>query len=54
MKTVKTIGNITFKVEHLANMVFVTDNEGQVWKAWNECEFTERKLNNYFKKLEAN
>lgn len=42
-----------FKVEKVANMVFVTDSTNQVWKAWHESEFTERKLNNAMKKIQS-
>ena len=42
-----------FELKKVANMVMVVDAYGQVWKAWNEREFTERKFNNYAKKLQS-
>ena len=43
-----------FIVEKVANMVFITSNCGTVFNAWDECEFTERKLNNAMRKIEKN
>ena len=43
-----------FVVEKVANMVFITSDCGTVFNAWDECEFTERKLNNAMKKIEKN
>ena len=43
----------TFTLEHIANMIFLTSGE-QVWRAWDESEFTERKLNNAWKRIEKN
>ena len=44
---------MTFKIEKVANMIFITDNTDQVWKAWNVEDFTERKFNNAKKKLQS-
>lgn len=41
-----------FIVEKVSNMIFISC-EGQVYKAWDEEEFTERKLANAEKKLRA-
>ena len=43
----------TFKIEKVANMVFITGGE-TVWQAWDEREFTERKLNNAMKRIQKN
>ena len=40
-----------FKIERVANMVFVTSDCGTIFKAWNVEDFTERKLNNTIKKI---
>lgn len=39
-----------FTFEKVANMIFLT-NDGQVWKAWNVEEFTERKMKNAMNKI---
>ena len=44
----------TFELKKISNMMMVIDACGQVWKAWDEREFTERKFNNYVKKLQSN
>lgn len=44
---------IRFKVEKVGNMVFVSDEGNHVWKAWDEAEFTERKLTNAKKKIQS-
>ena len=41
-----------FTVEHISNMIFITDACGQVWKSWDDEEFTERKLANAMKKIQ--
>lgn len=43
-----------FIVEKIANMVFITSDCGNVFNAWDEYEFTERKLNNAMRKIEKN
>ena len=43
-----------FIVEKVANMVFITSDCGTVFNAWDECEFTERKLGNAMRKIEKN
>lgn len=40
-----------YTIERVANMIFITDESGQVWKAWDEYDFTERKLSNAIKKI---
>lgn len=42
---------MTFTVEKVANMVFITSDCGTVFKAWMADEFTERKLNNQMKRI---
>lgn len=42
---------MTFKIEKVANMIFITDEYGTVFKAWGEMEFTERKLSNAKKSI---
>lgn len=42
---------MTYKIEKVANMIFITDDTNQIWKAWNVEDFTERKLENAKKKL---
>lgn len=42
-----------FKIEKVANMVFIS-TEDQVWKAWHEADFTEKKMNNAIKKIRSN
>lgn len=43
-----------FKIEKIANMIFITADEDVIFRAWNQCEFTERKLNNAIKKIQNN
>lgn len=43
-----------FVVEKVSNMVFITDTQDIVWEAWDESEFTERKLKNAMKRLQKN
>ncbi len=42
-----------FKIEKVANMVFITSDCGTIFKAWDEYSFTERKLNNAMKKISS-
>lgn len=35
-----------FTIEKVANMIFITSDCGIVFKAWEENDFTERKLKN--------
>ena len=42
-----------FTIEKVANMIFCTSGCGLVWYAWNEEEFTRRKLNNAIAKIKA-
>lgn len=44
---------MTYKIEKVANMIFITDDTDQVWKAWGVEDFTERKLQNAKKKLQS-
>lgn len=39
------------KVEHIANLIMISDVDNQVWKVWDEEEFTTRKLNNWMNKF---
>ena len=41
----------TFKIEKVANMVFITSECGVVFYAWNIEEYTERKRNNAIARL---
>ena len=43
----------TFELKKFGNMMMVIDACGLVWKAWDERDFTERKFNNYVKKLQS-
>ncbi len=40
-----------FIIEKVANMIFISTDCGVIFRAWDEREFTERKLNNAIKKL---
>ena len=40
-----------FKIEKVANMIFITNNYDTIFKAWNIEEFTERKLKNAITKI---
>lgn len=42
-----------FKIEKVSNMIFITKEE-QIFKAWDEEEFTEKKLQNAMKKIQSN
>ena len=43
-----------FKIEKVANMIFVTSECDVVFKAWDEDNFTEKKLNNAMKEIANN
>ena len=43
-----------FKIEKVANMVFITSDCDVVFYAWNVEDLTERKLNNAIKKIQNN
>ncbi len=43
---------MNFIVEKVSNMIFISSND-QVYQAWDETEFTERKLSNAKKKIAA-
>lgn len=42
-----------FTVEKVANMIFITSEGDIIFKAWDEREFTERKLKNAIRKIES-
>ncbi|MBQ8691269.1 MAG: hypothetical protein IJ516_05545 [Phascolarctobacterium sp.] len=42
-----------FTLEKVSNMIFLTGDQDIVFKAWDESEFTERKLSNAIKKLQS-
>lgn len=44
---------MTFKLERVSNMIFLTGDCDVVFKAWDASEFSERKLSNALKKLQA-
>ena len=44
---------VKFEFEKVANMVFLVKGD-QIWRAWEESEFTERKMKNAMKKIERN
>lgn len=43
-----------FIIEKVSNMVFITSEQDTVFEAWDETEFTERKLKNAMKRLSNN
>ena len=43
-----------FIIEKCANMVFITSDCGVIFKAWDERECTERKIQNAIKKISNN
>lgn len=43
-----------FKVEKVANMIFITSECDTIFKAWDESDFTERKLKNAIAKIKNN
>lgn len=43
-----------FTIEKVSNMVFVTSSCGVIFNAWDESEFTERKLANAIRKIQNN
>lgn len=42
---------MTFKIEKVANMIFITSECGVIFKSWNEKDFTERKLKNAINRI---
>ena len=42
-----------FKIEKVGNMIFITAEQDIIFKAWDEYEFTERKLRNAIKKIKS-
>lgn len=43
---------MTFKIEKVSNLIMITA-AGEVFKAWDESEFTPRKLTNAKRKIES-
>lgn len=43
-----------FKVEKVANMIFITSDCDTIFNAWDESEFTERKLKNAMNRINKN
>lgn len=43
-----------FKIEKVANMIFITSDCDVIFRAWDETEFTERKLKNAMNKISVN
>ena len=43
-----------FRIEKVSNMIMIIDECGQVWRAWDETEFTERKLKNAVNRIKRN
>lgn len=43
-----------FIIEKVANMIFITSDCGTVFNAWDEYEFTERKLTNAMNRISKN
>ena len=41
---------IEFVIEKVANMVFISSGE-HIWRAWDETEVTERKINNAINRI---
>ena len=52
--TIKEIRTMKFVIEKVANMVFITSDCGTVFNAWDEHEFTERKLTNAMNRILKN
>ncbi|MBR6678696.1 MAG: hypothetical protein IKL58_00385 [Phascolarctobacterium sp.] len=44
---------MTFTLEKVSNMIFLTTDQDVIFKAWDASEFTERKLANAIRKLQA-
>ena len=42
-----------FEFEKVANMVFLVKGD-QIWRAWEESEFTDRKMKNAMNKIRKN
>ena len=47
----KGVQQMKFKIEKVANMIFITADQDIIFKAWDITEFTERKLQNTIKKI---
>ena len=43
-----------FKIEKVANMIFITSDCDTIFNAWDEREFTERKLKNAMNRISKN
>lgn len=43
-----------YKIEKVSNMIFITSEHDTVFQAWDETEFTERKLKNAMNRLSKN
>lgn len=43
-----------FKIEKVANMVFITSDCDTIFNAWDEHDFTERKLTNAINRIRKN
>ena len=41
-----------FKIEKVANMIFITSECDVIFRAWDENDFTERKLQNAVKRIQ--
>jgi hypothetical protein len=44
---------VKFEFEKVANMVFLVKGN-QIWRAWEESEFTDRKMKNAMNKIRKN
>jgi len=44
---------MSYTFEKIGNMVFLSGSYGIIYKAWDESEFTEKKLQNAMKKIKA-
>lgn len=47
-------GKMTFTIEKVSNMIFITSDCDTIFNAWDETEFTERKLSNAMRKIQNN
>lgn len=45
---------MTFTIEKVSNMIFITSDCDTIFNAWDETEFTERKLSNAMRKIQNN
>lgn len=43
-----------FKIEKVANMIFIVSDCGTIFQSWNERDFTERKLKNAMNRIAKN